>query len=226
MTPLSVRNTACENSRVAAHKAAHLAAHLAAHVTAPATGRRVAAWCLAASSLLLGPPGQAQTDGVSPQQTLPLALSYTPANTNPLSTSFLGVSVSADGKRLTVKSTPVQGAAGGRLNFGGYPWWITVADFAPYGGGPGQAFNGDRYRGSGELTPPAGVLYTAARLKPGTLNVYELTPVAMSGITRGYVGGWTGTLTGTITTDGHRGRLQPANVVDFDLHVDGVETRN
>lgn len=199
---------------------------LPAPANALVTARSLTAWCLAAGALLLSLPGQAQTDGPAAQQTLPLALSYSPANTNPQSTTFLGVSVSADGKRLTVKTTAVQGAAGGRLNFGGYPWWITVADFAPYGGGPGQAFNGDRYRGSGPVTPPAGVLYTAARLKPGTLNVYELTPVAMTGITRGYVGGWTGTLTGTITTDGHRGRLQPANVVDFDLHVDGVETRN
>lgn len=198
----------------------------------PITTRTWAATCLAAASLLLILPGQAQAQALIPaedpsvHQTLPLALSYTPANTNSLATALLGVSVSADGKRLTVKTTAVQGAAGGRMTFGGYPWWISVADFAPYGGGPGQAFNGDRWRGSGPLTPPAKVLYTAARLKPGTLNVYELTPVAMSGITRGYVGGWTGTLTGTITTDGHRGRLQPANVVDFDLHVDGVETRN
>jgi hypothetical protein len=161
----------------------------------------------------------------SPQATLPLALSYTPANTNMLHTSLVGVSVSADGQRLTVRTTGVAGRPGGLLNLGGYPWWITVADFAPASGQGPQAANGDRWRGTGPLNVAAGRLYVAARLKPGTTNVFELRPVEMSGITRGYVGGWTGTLTGTLTTDGTRGRLQPANLIDFDLHVDGVETR-
>lgn len=154
---------------------------------------------------------------------LPLALSYTPANTSALYNTALGISVSADGKRLLAKTTPFGAYAGGRLTFGGYPWYVTVADF---GYSPARAANGDRWRGTGALTQPAGKLYTVARLVPGTLSTYQLTPVDMSGITRGYVGGWTGTMTGTLTTDGKRGKLTAANVVDFDIHIDGTETRN
>lgn len=104
---------------------------LCAQAQAPFTPRSLAASCLAAASLLLSPPGQAQAqaqaqapipaEDPSVQQTLPLALSDTPANTNPLPTALLGVSVSADGKRLTVKTKAVQGAAGGPMTFGRYP---------------------------------------------------------------------------------------------------------
>ena len=154
---------------------------------------------------------------------MPLALSYTPANTSALYNAALGISVSADGKRLLAKTTPFGTYNGGRLTFGGYPWYISVADF---GTSPARAANGDRWRGTGALTMPAGKLYTIATLVPGTLATYQLTPVDMSGITRGYVGGWTGTMTGTLTTDGRRGKLTAANFVDYDIHVDGVETRN
>lgn len=154
---------------------------------------------------------------------LPLALSYTPANTAALYNTALGISVSADGKRLLARTTPFDGYNGGRLTLGGYPWYISVADF---GSSPARAANGDRWRGTGALTMPTGKLYTVATLVRGTLATYQLTPVEMSGITRGYVGGWTGSMTGTLTTDGTRGKLTASNIVDFDIHVDGVETRN
>jgi hypothetical protein len=158
--------------------------------------------------------------------TLPLALTY--QATAPLSynNTALGVSVTADGRELQVRTTPFKGNAAGRLTFGGYPWWISVADFAPYGGGPGRALNGDAFRGTGLLPTPVGKWHTMATLVPGSNNVYQVVEVPMTGIHRGYVGGWTGTLSGTITTDGVRGQVKIANIMAYELHVDGEETRN
>lgn len=186
--------------------------------------RRTGGWLAAASAFALtaAAPAGAQTP---PPTTLPLALTYQGAAPLSYNNTALGVSVSADGRDLRVRTTPFKGNAAGRLNFGGYPWWITVADFAPYGGGPGRALNGDAYRGSGVLPTPAGKWHTMATLVPGSNNVYQVTEVAMSGIHRGWVGGWTGTLSGTITTDGVRGNVKIANIMAYELHIDGVETR-
>ena len=49
-------------------------------------------------------------------------------------------------------------------------WNRPVADF---GYSPARAANGDRWRGTGALTQPAGKLYTVARLVPGTLSAGE-----------------------------------------------------
>jgi hypothetical protein len=177
-----------------------------------------------AAVMLAALPAQAQSQSrQSPLVTTPLALTYKAAA--PLSYNNLvqGVSVSPDGHDLRVRATPFKGYTGGRLFFGGYPYWISVADFAPYGGGQGRALNGDAYRGTGLLPTPTGKWHTMATLVPGSNNVYQVNEVAMSGIRRGWVGGWTGTLSGTITTDGHRGNLRIANIMAYELHVDGVE---
>ncbi len=153
----------------------------------------------------------------------PLLLAYNPSNTNLIYNNPVGVKVSPDGQKLQVTTRPVSPYQGGLLNFGNYPWWITVADFS-VGNKVGTARNGDMYRGTGALTPPAGQLYTIAKLMPGTTNVYQLTPVDMTGVIRGNQGSFTGTMHGTITTDGQRGRLTGTNIIDFDIVIEGTKT--
>jgi hypothetical protein len=153
----------------------------------------------------------------------PLLLAYNPSNTNLIYNNPVGVKVSADGQKLQVTTRPVSPYQGGLLNFGKYPWWITVADFS-VGNKVGTARNGDMYRGTGKLTPPSGQLYTIATLMPGTTNVYQLTPVDMTGVIRGNQGSFVGTMQGTITTDGHLGKLVGTNIIDFDIVIEGTKT--
>lgn len=156
-------------------------------------------------------------------QAAPLDLAYNRANTGPSYTyTLLGASVSADGQKLQLKATPVGTEPGGRITLGTYPWWVTVAGFGA--DKTGLARNGDRYRGTGAIAAPKRQRYTVATLVPGSSHVYQLRAVPMSGIIRGYPGAvWNGELQGTLTTDGSRGPITGANLVDFDLHIVGTQ---
>ncbi len=153
----------------------------------------------------------------------PLTLAYNPSTTNLIYTATVGVRVTPDGSAMQVSTAPSGSYQGGLLNFGNYPWWVSVADFTA-GNKSGFARNGDAYRGTGPLPTPASRQYTVARLVPGTTNVYAIEPVPMTGMIRGSVDTWTGTMHGTITTDGRRGRLVPTNIIDFDIVIEGTRT--
>lgn len=152
----------------------------------------------------------------------PLDLAYNPANTGP---SYLwqlnAVRVSADGRKLQVRTQPTAQLAGGIINLGSYPWWITLVS---YDHGVGWTRNGDRWRGSGALPAPTHLWATVAVLQPGSSHVYRVLPMATAGIVRGQPGAsWTGTVQGTLTTDGTRGALDASHLIDFDLHIIGEQ---
>ena len=171
-------------------------------------------WLIAACGLL----GTAAL----PAHAAPLDLHYTGANTGgPAQWLAEGLSVSADGQKLQLRTQPFGSRTGGVLNFGQYPWWVTVAS---YDQGQGLSTVGDRYRGQGTPRSGSGQRVTIATLVPGSTQLYRLRPVALSGIIRGVPGAtWSGQLQGTITTDGSRGAIGTAQLQDMDLHVIGTQ---
>lgn len=178
----------------------------------PPTRRRC--WLISAVASLL-------TVAAPASQAAPLDLHYTTANTGgPTQWQVEGVSVSADGRKLQIRTLPFDGRAGGILNLGQYPWWLTVASFDQ---GVGLSRCGDRYRGEGVPRSGSGQRATIATLVPGSTRTFRLRPVAMSGIIRGIPGGWSGTLQGTITTDGSVGPLVASQLLDIDLHIVGTQ---
>ena len=155
--------------------------------------------------------------------TTPLLMSYNPGNTDLTKTLPLGVRVSPDGQAMLVTTRPTGAYQGGLLQFGTYPWWVSVADCTA-GKKVCNARTGDFYRGTGPLVAPDGMFYTVATLMAGTTNVYELKDVDMTGILRGGQGSFVGTMRGTITTDGRRGKILPTNIIDFDIVAEGATT--
>lgn len=150
----------------------------------------------------------------------PIDLAYSPANTGPSYTWRLdAVRVSADGRKLQVRTQPTAGLPGGMINLGSYPWWITLVS---YDHGVGRTGNGDRWRGNAALPTPTSRWATVATLEPGSNTVYRIAPITTGGVVRGMPGvTWTGTVQGTLTTDGTRGALNGSQLLDFDLHIIG-----
>ncbi|MBQ0932154.1 hypothetical protein [Ideonella alba] len=150
----------------------------------------------------------------------PIDLAYNPSNTGPAYAWRLdAVRVSADGRKLQVRTQPSGSLPGGMINLGSYPWWITLV---AYDQGAGRTGNGDRWRGNAALPAPTGRWATVATLALGSGTVYRVRPIATGGIVRGLPGvTWSGTVQGTLTTDGTRGPLDASHLVDFDLHIVG-----
>jgi len=152
----------------------------------------------------------------------PIDLAYNPANTGPAYAWRLDdVRVSADGRKLQVRTQPSANLPGGMINLGTYPWWITLV---AYDQGVGRTGNGDRWRGNAALPAPTSRWATVATLEPGSQTVYRVKPIATGGIVRGLPGvTWSGTVQGTLTTDGSRGALDASHLTDFDLHIIGEQ---
>lgn len=129
----------------------------------------------------------------------------------------LGVAVSPDGRRMTVKTSPDGVRDGGQLAFGSFgpgpEYGVQVADFTAYNANGGSAFYvaGSNFEGQ-PLGAANGTRYLAARAKAGS-PVFQLVPVAFPSGT---------TLNGSITTDGSTGPISPAQIVDWKIVAKNV----
>lgn len=136
---------------------------------------------------------------------------YSPAD--PGGAQVSGVTVSADGRRMTVKASPDRVRDGGILAFGAFgpgpEYGVQIANFTGYWGSnggvafylAGAAFEWDWFdavNGSHRLV---------AKAPPGSAQFRLLPVVFASGAT----------LSGHITTDGRTGALGPANIVDWQI---------
>lgn len=124
----------------------------------------------------------------------------------------LGVAVTADGRRMTVKTSPDGIRDGGQLAFGSFgpgpEYGVQVADFTAYNANGGSAFYvaGSNFEWQA-LGAANGSRYLAARAKAGS-PVFQLVPVSFPSGT---------TLSGSITTDGSTGPISPAQIVDWKI---------
>lgn len=138
---------------------------------------------------------------------------YTPANAPPA--NVFGVAVSADGRKMRVKTAP--DGSGGALSFGTYmpEVGVHVANYS-VAWTPGMGFamyqHGADFEYQDIPDSPSG-WRTAAQAPLGSAT-YRLTPV-------GFLSG--ATLTGTITTDGSTGAIGAAQLRDWHLTVKRVE---
>ncbi|MGM9490303.1 hypothetical protein [Ideonella sp. YS5] len=138
---------------------------------------------------------------------------YTPANAPPQ--NVLGVSVSADGRKLRVATSP--DGNGGALSFGtSLPEVLVhVANYAT-GWPPGMGFAMFQYGADFEYADlpvsPTGQR-VVARAAAGS-SVFKLLPVDFPSGAR---------LTGSITTDGSTGVLQPDRLLDWHLSAKRIE---
>jgi hypothetical protein len=128
------------------------------------------------------------------------------------------VSISGDGKFMTVATSPDGSEDGGSLGFRAKSpskdigAWI--ANFSSSAASGGQAL----YMAGGafdflELNQPPGIQYVAAAADPMGGSVFDLVPLTFSGGV---------TMYGTIRTNGQTGLLDPGSIVAWDIYVDMV----
>lgn len=128
-------------------------------------------------------------------------------------------SASADGRYLTVATSPDPGTVDGGQLFFRSPnpladFGAMLADFSGANAAGGQAmFMAGAAFDYLSLGAPAGVDHTVAQRSDPSAAVYALTPLQFSGGV---------TLSGTIRTDGTVGALTAANILGWDLFVDQV----
>lgn len=135
--------------------------------------------------------------------------------------NLMGVSVSADGRKLRVTTSPDGANDGGLLAFGSFgpgpEYGVQVANFTgPYAAG-GVAFYlaGPAFEWQ-DLQAPNHSQRVVAAASAGSA-VYKLLPVSFpSGAT----------MTGTITTDGSTGAIGAAQVLDWRIRVQANDDTN
>lgn len=128
--------------------------------------------------------------------------------------NLMGVSVSADGRKLRVATSPDGVNDGGILAFGSFgpgpEYGVQVANFTGYYAAGGVAFYlaGPAFEWQDLAAPNHSQRVVAAA--PAGSAVYKLLPVSFpSGAT----------MTGTITTDGSTGPVGAAQVLDWRIRV-------
>lgn len=131
----------------------------------------------------------------------------------------LGVAVSADGRRLSVRTSPDGVRDGGLLAFGSFgpgpEYGVQVANFTgPYAAG-GVAFYlaGAAFEWQW-LQAPDGSRRVVAQSAAAAPGQFRLVPVVFPGGAR---------LSGSITTDGSTGPIGPAQILSWDLQVDTAD---
>lgn len=123
-----------------------------------------------------------------------------------------GVSVSADGRKMSVRTSPDGVSDGGLLAFGSFgpgpEYGVQVANFTGYYANGGVAFYlaGPVFEWQ-DLLAPNGSRRLVAKANPGS-SVFKLVPV---GFPSGAV------LSGTITTDGRTGALDASAITDWKI---------
>ncbi|MFO1340545.1 MAG: hypothetical protein U1F53_20375 [Burkholderiaceae bacterium] len=132
--------------------------------------------------------------------------------------NLMGVSVSADGRKLRVATSPDGVNDGGILAFGSFgpgpEYGVQVANFTGYYAAGGVAFYlaGPAFEWQ-DLLAPNHTQHVVAAAPVGS-SVYKLLPVSFpSGAT----------MTGTITTDGSTGAIGAAQVLDWRIRVQAVD---
>ncbi|MFO1340409.1 MAG: hypothetical protein U1F53_19675 [Burkholderiaceae bacterium] len=131
---------------------------------------------------------------------------------------LMGVSVSADGRKLRVATSPDGVNDGGILAFGSFgpgpEYGVQVANFSGYYAAGGVAFYlaGPAFEWQ-DLAAPDHSQHVVAAAPVGSA-VYKLLPVSFpSGAA----------MTGTITTDGSTGAIGAAQVLDWRIRVQAVD---
>lgn len=143
------------------------------------------------------------------------SLNFTPAQAGGPQT--YGVAVSADGRRMTVRTSPDGVSDGGRLAFGSFgpgpEHGVQVADFTAYNAAGGSAFyvSGANFDWQ-PLGAPNASRYLAARAPAGS-PVFTLVPVQFPG---------GATMSGSITTDGSTGPISPSQILSWKIAVKTV----
>ena len=139
-------------------------------------------------------------------------LAYTPLNAAPIQISQ--VTVTPDGRRLRIASSPDGVNDGGILAFGSFgigpEFGVWIANFSGYYAPEGDAFylSGSNFEWQ-PLGVPYHAQYVAGKAPAGSL-VFTLTPVTfLSGAV----------MSGTVTTDGQVGTLGPQNLRDWHVQV-------
>jgi hypothetical protein len=130
------------------------------------------------------------------------------------------VSVSGDGRAMSVATSPDGVADGGSLGFRArnpsVNWGVSLADFSSSAPPGGEAFY---VAGAAfdflPLDQPAGTSFLAAMASPSGGNLFDLVPLTFSGGV---------TLYGTILTSGRSGPLAADDVLAWDIFVDMVTT--
>lgn len=163
----------------------------------------------------IGPLGPAQLTGwnITVRQTSRIHYD----RSNALAVQARGVSVSSDGRKLLVKTSPDGLRDGGLLAFGSFgpgpEFGVQWANFTGSYANGGTAFylNGGMFEWQ-SLGAANGVKLPVGKASAGSA-VFKLAPVHFAS---------GATLTGTVTTDGAVGKLTAAQLLDWSIDLDSV----